>query len=118
MPVRTKHLKSIAENLLDRFEEWSTDWKHNRAIIDKLLAGQSKYVRNVVAGIITKEMKKRLYSRPKIEEPTIFRIACTECGHEMIWNSKARGITIRCELCGAILYRGGLKHAEVVEAIK
>lgn len=118
MSVKNSKLKNLAKELCKRFE-WTDSWEENKKLLKQRTTITSKKLLNQLAGIITREISKREYERRGVDKnPTIFRITCSECGYEMIYNSKARGITIRCPVCNAIIYRGGLKFAYIVEDIK
>ncbi len=57
---RTKPLKRKAEKLLQLFSErFTTDFEKNKKVLDELgFFSYSKRDRNIVAGIITRELEK------------------------------------------------------------
>ena len=95
MGVKNNNLKQLAKQLLDSFSDWDIIWETNKELIDKRVDNLSKKVRNQLAGLITREMKRREGNMQYEGKPSIFIIVCKECGHKQIWNSKARGINIR-----------------------
>lgn len=52
--VRTKLVKRVARNLLEKYPDLFTrDFQHNKLVVSKLVAVTSKKLRNQIAGYIT-----------------------------------------------------------------
>ncbi|MFP3308606.1 MAG: 30S ribosomal protein S17e [Nitrososphaeria archaeon] len=52
-------LSMIAEELLRRYpDRFTTDFEHNKRALEELVEAESKYVRNVLAGYITRYMRR------------------------------------------------------------
>lgn len=52
--IKTTFIKNLAKELLEEeIEKFSTDFKKNKEIVDKLADIKSKRTRNIVAGYIT-----------------------------------------------------------------
>jgi len=57
--IRTKHVKNIAKEILQKyFELFTDDFEKNKKILEKVAVFRSKKLRNVVAGYITSLIKK------------------------------------------------------------
>lgn len=57
--IRTKHVKNIAKEILQKyFELFTNDFEKNKKILEKIAVFRSKKLRNVVAGYITSLIKK------------------------------------------------------------
>lgn len=58
--IRTSFIKKVARELYEKHKEkFSDDFEKNKKIVEELAEIKSKKVRNVVAGYITKLMKRR-----------------------------------------------------------
>jgi len=65
--VRTKLVKRLAEELVYTYpDKFTTDYEHNKRMVDLLVAGLSKRMRNKVAGYITHLIARGLI-RPEEE---------------------------------------------------
>lgn len=57
--VRALFIKRAARNLLSQYpDRFTTDFSHNKKVLDELLSHVSKSVRNRIAGYITAISKK------------------------------------------------------------
>lgn len=58
--VRPLHIKRAARELLERYpDKFSTDFEHNRKILDEILKEVGKPLRNRIAGYISNLLKQR-----------------------------------------------------------
>jgi len=61
--VRTRLVKRLAEELVYAYpDKFTTDYQHNKKVVDELVEGLSKRMRNKVAGYITHLISKGLIS--------------------------------------------------------
>jgi len=61
--VRTRLVKRLAEELVYSYpDKFTTDYQHNKKMVDELVEGLSKRVRNRVAGYITHLIARGLVS--------------------------------------------------------
>jgi len=57
--IKTIPIKSLGDRLLEEHaDKFTTDFEKNKKVIDSLKDMNSKKMRNVLAGYITKEVKK------------------------------------------------------------
>ncbi|MFH1237554.1 MAG: 30S ribosomal protein S17e [Candidatus Aenigmatarchaeota archaeon] len=57
--IKTIPIKSLGDRLLEEHaDKFTTDFEKNKKVIDSLKDMQSKKMRNILAGYITKEVKK------------------------------------------------------------
>ena len=57
--IKTIPIKSLGDRLLEEHaDKFTTDFETNKKVIDSLKDMQSKKMRNILAGYITKEVKK------------------------------------------------------------
>lgn len=118
MSVKNKQIKLLAKQLIEKWNDWQPDFETNKDLIAKRTTINSKFLRNTLAGYITKKINQEIKRQPLKPKGTIVKLRCKECGHEQIFNLKLRGNVIRCELCRAVIYKGGIRNAEIVEIIK
>lgn len=58
--IKTIPIKSLGDRLLEEHaDKFTTDFEKNKKVIDSLKDMNSKKMRNVLAGYITKEIKKK-----------------------------------------------------------
>jgi small subunit ribosomal protein S17e len=58
--IKTIPIKSLGDRLLeDHLDKFSTDFEKNKKALGTLKNIESKKTRNILAGYITKEMKKK-----------------------------------------------------------
>ncbi len=75
--IKIKAVKSLAHEILRQGEgKFVTDFSKNKQILAELVPFESKKIRNVIAGYITKDIKRR--SRPQpVSPPSEIAIANT-----------------------------------------
>ena len=57
--IKTIPVKALGDRLLEEHgDKFTTDFEKNKKVLDSLKDIKSKKVRNIVAGYITKEIKK------------------------------------------------------------
>lgn len=57
--IKSVAIKNLAREIIEEHgSRFSTDFEKNKRIIDEIRKVDSKYIRNVVAGYITKEMER------------------------------------------------------------
>ena len=58
--IKSIAIKNLAREIIEEHaSRFSTDFEKNKKIIDEIRKIESKYIRNVVAGYITKEMERK-----------------------------------------------------------
>lgn len=58
--VRTVQVKRLSRELVDRYaDSFTTDFNHNKEILDELLTNTTKRLRNRIAGYVTRLMVLR-----------------------------------------------------------
>ncbi|MDN5358496.1 MAG: small subunit ribosomal protein S17e [Candidatus Diapherotrites archaeon] len=56
----SKRLRRVVDELLEKYPDlFKPDFEHNKKVLDALGVRPSKYVRNVIAGRITRVLKKQ-----------------------------------------------------------
>jgi small subunit ribosomal protein S17e len=56
MAIKPAYVKKTAKMLLERYPDaFSTDFKHNKELVDELTNIESKSVRNRIAGYVTRK---------------------------------------------------------------
>ncbi len=67
--VRTKLVKRLAEELVYTYpDKFTADYEHNKKMVDLLVSGLSKRMRNRVAGYITHLLSRGLVQLGQVEE--------------------------------------------------
>lgn len=62
--IKSIAVKNLAREVIEEHgKELSTDFEKNKKIIDGIRKIESKYIRNVLAGYITKEMERQKKSK-------------------------------------------------------
>ena len=57
--IKSIAIKNLAREMLEEHgSRFSTDFEKNKKIVDEVRKIESKYIRNVVAGYITKEIER------------------------------------------------------------
>jgi small subunit ribosomal protein S17e len=57
--VKNTAIKTLAEQLiLEHTKKFNDDFEHNKKVLDELKPIKSKKIRNIIAGYITRRMKK------------------------------------------------------------
>ena len=67
--VRTRLVKRLAEELVYTYpDKFTGDYEHNKKMVDLLVSGLSKRMRNRVAGYITHLISRGLVQLGQVEE--------------------------------------------------
>ena len=67
--VRTRLVKRLAEELVYTYpDKFTADYEHNKKMVDLLVSGLSKRMRNRVAGYITHLISRGLVQLGQVEE--------------------------------------------------
>ena len=67
--VRTRLVKRLAEELVYTYpDKFTRDYEHNKKMVDLLVSGLSKRMRNRVAGYITHLISRGLVQLGQVEE--------------------------------------------------
>jgi len=57
--IKTIPIKTLGDRVIEEYsDKFTTDFEKNKKILDSLKNIKSKKIRNILAGYITKEMKK------------------------------------------------------------
>jgi len=57
--IKTTNIKTLGDELIrENSDKFTTEFEKNKGVLDSLKDIKSKKIRNIVAGYITKEMKK------------------------------------------------------------
>lgn len=63
MPIKPAYIKKLAVRLLERYPEaFSTDFEHNKEVVNALTNVESKSVRNRIAGYVTRKKQSQAAS--------------------------------------------------------
>lgn len=58
--IKTTPLKKLGDNLIEEYgDKFTVDFEKNKKILQNIKIIQSKKIRNILAGYITKEIKRR-----------------------------------------------------------
>jgi small subunit ribosomal protein S17e len=58
--IKTKNVKRITEELIDNhFDEFSEDFDENKPIVEKHVSVESKKLRNIIVGYVTRRVRSR-----------------------------------------------------------
>lgn len=58
--IKNEAIKKVSKQLMEKYpEDFKTDFEENKTVINKMELFNQKYIRNRVAGFISKRMKRK-----------------------------------------------------------